>query len=177
MDNNIKSDLRKLILAAFFLALGLLLPFLTGQVPAIGKMLLPMHIPVLICGFICGWPYGLLVGFITPLFRSLLFGMPGMYPVALAMAAELAVYGLTAGILYKLLPKKIVMTYISLIAAMICGRIIWGVVSLILFGIAGNAFTFQAFMAGAVLNAVPGIILQLVIIPPIIIAVNKAEYK
>lgn len=87
---------RDLVLAAFFLALGLLMPFLTAQIPSLGARLLPMHIPVLICGFVLGGPMGLIVGFITPLLRSLLIGMPPMFPTAVAMAFELAAYGLLA---------------------------------------------------------------------------------
>jgi len=77
-----------LTLAAMFLAVGLLLPFLTGQIKQIGNMLLPMHIPVIMCGLICGWKYGFGVGFVMPLMRSMLFGRPIMYPDAIAMAFE-----------------------------------------------------------------------------------------
>ena len=73
-------EIRRMILAAFFIALGLVLPFLTGQIPTFGRMLLPMHIPVLLCGFILGWPYGMAVGLVLPLFRSYLFGMPPVFP-------------------------------------------------------------------------------------------------
>ena len=80
---------RKLVLSAFFMALGIVLPFLTGQIQQIGNMLLPMHIPVMLCGFICGWQYGLAVGAVTPLLRSMMFGMPPMMPTAAAMAVEI----------------------------------------------------------------------------------------
>ena len=80
----------KLVLSGLFLALAFVLPFLTGQGPEIGNMLCPMHIPVLLCGFICGWPYGLLIGFLSPLLRSLILGMPPMFPKAVCMALELA---------------------------------------------------------------------------------------
>ena len=89
---------KKLAYAALFLALCLVLPMLTGQIPQIGSMLLPMHIPVLLCGLVCGWQYGAAVGFVAPLLRSVLFGMPPMYPVAIAMAFELLTYGLVIGI-------------------------------------------------------------------------------
>ena len=101
-----KQNLLKMILAALFLALAYVMPFLTGQIPEIGAKLCPMHIPVLLCGFICGPFWGLAVGFIAPLLRSLTLGMPPMFPTALCMAFELATYGLICGITYRLLPKK-----------------------------------------------------------------------
>ena len=110
-------QIRKLTYAALFLALALVLPFLTGQIPQIGSALSPMHIPVLLCGFLVGWPWGLAVGFIAPLLRSVIFGMPVMVPGAVAMAFELAVYGLISGILYRLLPKQKWSIYVTLIVA------------------------------------------------------------
>jgi len=170
----LSSALRNLVFAGLLLALGLLLPFLTGQIPEIGQMLLPMHIPVLLAGFVCGWPYGLAVGFITPLLRSQLFGMPPITS-AVAMAFELAAYGFSTGLFYKLLPKKKIFIYASLLISMICGRIIWGIVSLVIYGLQGKSFTWQLFAAGAVVNAIPGIILQIVVIPPIIMALKKGN--
>ena len=101
-----KNDIKKLTLSAMFLALALVMPFLTGQIPQIGAMLCPMHIPVLLCGFFCGGPWGLLVGFVSPVLRSIIFGMPTMFPKAICMAFELATYGLVSGLLHKVLPKK-----------------------------------------------------------------------
>ncbi|MCI1966360.1 MAG: ECF transporter S component [Oscillospiraceae bacterium] len=167
------SAVQSLILSALFLALGILLPFLTGQIPQIGMMLLPMHIPVLLCGFICGWPYGLLVGLITPLFRSMLFGMPPIYPTAVAMAAELAAYGLFCGLFYIKFPKKISFVYVSLILSMILGRIVWGAVSLVLYQAIGKGFTWAIFFGGAFLNAIPGIILQIILIPALVGVIQK----
>ena len=126
-----KQSTRKLVFAALLLALGLVLPFLTAQIPQVGSMLLPMHLPVLLCGFVCGWPYGLLVGAVTPLLRSMLFGMPPLYPTAVAMAFELAAYGLLAGLFYKLLPKKPVYVYVALILAMLGGRAVWGLAQMV----------------------------------------------
>ncbi len=88
-----KVNLKKLVLSGVFLALALLLPFVTGQIPQIGAALAPMHIPVLLCGFVCGWPFGLVVGFVAPLLRFMLFGMPPIFPTGIAMAFELAAYG------------------------------------------------------------------------------------
>ena len=164
---------RKLILAALFLALGYVLPFFTGQVPAVGKMLLPMHIPVLLCGFVCGWQYGLVVGFVVPLFRSMLTGMPIMMPTAVGMAFELAAYGAVSGLLYRSLPRKTWSIYGALLGAMLSGRVVWGIVSILLYGIQGSMFSWQMFLGGAILNAVPGILLQLILVPVIIILLEK----
>ena len=156
-----------------FLALAYVLPFLTGQIPQIGAMLLPMHIPVLLCGFICGWPWGLAVGFLAPLLRSAMLGMPVMFPKAVCMAFELAAYGAVAGFLYRIFPKKKRFVYCALLGAMILGRIVWGIAMSLCMGITGNPFGFSAFLAGAVTNAVPGIIIQIILIPVLIIALEK----
>lgn len=166
---------RKLVLAGLFIAIGLVLPFITGQIPEIGKQLLPMHIPVLIAGFVIGWKYGLAVGFILPILRSLLFSMPPMFPTAIAMSFELATYGCLTGLLYDRLPKKTPYIYITLILSMLGGRVVWGIVSLILYGISGTGFGWEAFMAGAFMNALPGIIIQIIIIPIIIIALERSS--
>ena len=151
---------KKMVLAALFLALGLYLPFLTGQVPQIGSMLLPMHLPVLICGFVCGWPYGLAVGFVSPLLRTMLFGMPPFPMVAVPMAFELAAYGLLTGLLYKALPKQQpISIYLSLIGAMLGGRIVWGIVRYVML-LMGTPITWQAFLSAVLLTSIPGIILQ-----------------
>ncbi|MVB11234.1 ECF transporter, substrate-specific component [Caprobacter fermentans] len=167
------SSVQNLIFSALFLALGLLLPFLTGQVPQIGSMLLPMHIPVLLCGFLCGWPYGLLVGLITPLFRSVLFGMPPIYPTAAAMALELASYGFFSGFFYRKFPKTISSIYAALILSMILGRVIWGGASIFLYQAAGKGFTWVMFLGGAFLNAIPGIVLQIIVIPALVAVLRK----
>ena len=166
--------LQKMIYAALFLAIAMVLPFVTGQIPEIGSMLCPMHIPALLCGFMCGWPWGLLVGFIAPLLRSLLFGMPALFPTAVAMAFELAVYGGLSGLLYRLLPKRKWTIYAALVIAMIAGRAVWGAVRLILSGLSGTSFTWALFLAGAFTNAVPGIIMQLILIPVLVISMNRA---
>ena len=167
-------QIRKLTYAALFLALALVLPFLTGQIPQIGSALSPMHIPVLLCGFLVGWPWGLAVGFIAPLLRSVVFGMPVMVPVAVAMAFELAVYGLVSGILYRLLPKKKWSIYVTLVVAMLAGRAVWGIARLIIAGLSGNSFTWALFLAGAFTNAVPGIILHIILIPVIVMVLERA---
>lgn len=165
---------KNLTLSAMFLAIGMVLPFVTGQIQQIGNMLLPMHLPVFLCGLICGWQYGAVVGFILPLLRSVTFGMPPLFPTATAMAFELATYGLVAGLLYGRSRWQCVFAlYRSLIVAMLAGRIVWGAVQIVLLGLSGSSFTWQAFMAGAFLNAIPGIIVQLTLIPALMVALNK----
>lgn len=167
--------LRKLVFAAMFLALAYVLPFLTGQIPEIGNMLCPMHLPVLLCGFICGPWYGLAVGLIAPLLRSLTLSMPPLFPTAVAMCFELGAYGLFAGLFYRLFPKKPGYIYVALILAMIIGRLVWGAVMFALTLTGKTQFGLAAFWSGAVVKAIPGIILQIVVIPPIVMAFKKAK--
>ena len=165
--------IRKIVLSGLLIALGIMLPFLTGQIPQIGSMLCPMHIPVLLCGFFCGAPWGLVVGFLAPLLRSFTLGMPPMFPTAFCMAFELATYGFVAGFLYNKLPKKKLNVYVSLISAMVIGRLVWGAVMFVCMGLNGTKFGFDVFLAGAVLNAIPGIVIQIVLIPILVIALGK----
>ena len=164
---------KKLILSALFLALAYLLPFLTGQIREIGNMLCPMHIPVLLCGFICGWYWGLAVGFAAPLFRAFTIGMPLPFPSAVCMAFELAAYGAIAGLLYKHFPRKKIFIYLSLLIAMIAGRLVWGAAMFLCLGATGGSFTFAAFLAGAVTNAIPAIVIQIVLIPILVMIAER----
>lgn len=169
-------NVKKLAVTAMLFAVGIVLPFLTGQIPAIGKMLLPMHIPVLLCGFIVGWQYGAVIGFLLPIVRSILFGMPPMFPVAIAMAFEMAAYGFVSGFLYSHAKWQCTkMLYISLISAMLAGRVVWALAEVVLLGIGGNMFTWKMFISGAFLNAIPGIIVQLILIPVIMVALKRAK--
>ena len=168
--------IKKMTLSAMFVALGIILPFFTGQIPQIGSMLLPMHIPVFLCGLICGYQYGGLVGFILPLFRYALFGMPPIFPTGIAMAFELATYGMAAGWLFNKGKWRCVLSlYRSLIASMILGRIVWAIVEILMLGLGENGFTGAMFLSGAIVNALPGIILQLILIPAIMVALDKAN--
>lgn len=172
-----KQSTKQLTVSALFFALGLVLPFLTGQVPQIGNMLLPMHFPVFLCAFLCGWQYALFLGFLLPICRSMIFGMPHMFPVAIAMAFELAAYGLIAGLVYgRSKQKSTASLYVALISAMILGRVVWGIVEVLLLGIGENAFTWQMFLSGALLEAIPGIILQLILIPCILVALRRSGH-
>lgn len=169
--------IQKTALAAMFIALSFVLPFFTMQIEKIGDMLCPMHIPVILCGFICGAPWGLVVGIVSPLLRSLIMTMPVMFPTAIGMAFELGTYGLVAGLLYNALPKKKKYIYVSLIGAMITGRIVWGIARIVMFGFDFTKFGWSAFWAGAVVNAIPGIIIQIVLIPVIVILIRNSKFE
>lgn len=164
---------KKLVLSGMFIAIGIVLPFITGEIPEIGKMLCPMHIPIMLCGIFCGWKYGIAVGFITPLLRSILFGMPVMIPNGVSMAFELATYAAVIAVIYRLLPKKIWAIYVSLLTSMVAGRIVWGLVRMVIGGVTGKAFSYSAFISGALLTAIPGIIVQLILIPTVIVLFRK----
>ena len=170
------NTIKRMVLAAMFLSIGFVLPLFTSQIKEIGDTLLPMHLPVMLCGLICGWKYGFSVGLILPFFRSLVFGMPPIYPNAIWMAIELATYGFVIGFLYSLMKNKnIASVYISLVSAMILGRIAWGVSKAVLLGFGGKAFTISMFIAGGFIDAFPGIIIQLVLIPLIMAILNKSK--
>ena len=170
-----KLNVKKLVLSGLFLALALVLPFFTGQIPQIGGMLCPMHLPVILCGFVCGGGWGAAVGFVAPLLRYLLFQMPPIYPTGLAMAFEMAVYGFVCGWLYLRLSGHKWRIYPALISAMVLGRVVWGIVRLILAGLSAQSFTMAAFISGALLTALPGILLQLVLVPLLVTALERAK--
>lgn len=172
-----RSKTKNLALMAMLLALAMVLPFLTGQIPAIGNMLLPMHLPVFLCGFLCGAPYGAILGFLTPLLRSSLFGMPPLFPTATAMAFELCAYGFFSGLFYRLFPRQnLLSVYLSLLLSMLIGRGVWGLVQYIQLSFTGSSFTWALFASGAFLEAFPGILLQLVLIPALLFALDKAGF-
>ena len=174
----IKLKTKRLVLSAMLLALGIVLPFLTGQIKEIGDTLLPMHMTVMLCGYLCGPIYGSLVGILTPLTRSILFGMPPIYPNAIWMILELFTYGLITGLFYVKKKKySTLYLYFSLIVAMIGGRIVWGIAKVILLGLKGKPFTFQMFIFSGFLDAIPGIILQLIFIPLIIRLTQRPRVK
>ena len=183
MNKKLHKHLLRLTFSALFLALAYVLPIITGYIPEIGQALSPMHIPVLLCGFVCGPVWGLAVGAIAPLTRSLMFGMPHMYPTALCMAFELAAYGAMTGILYRVFSRKksdgtkthvnVISIYASLILSMIVGRIVWGTARFICAGLDPSKFGLAAFWAGAVTNAIPGIIVHIILVPAIMIVLER----
>ncbi len=159
-----KLNTKKIALSGLMISVAILLPFLTGQIPQIGSMLTPMHFPVLISSILVGPVYGLIVGFLAPLLRQLLFGMPP-FPMSFMMALELAVYGITFGAVFKkaeqILPNQITRLIVSLIISMILGRLMFTLTALTLTG----AQSFTAVFFGLFITSLPGILLQLLIIP------------
>jgi thiamine transporter ThiT len=198
-----RTTTRQLVLAAMFTALGVLLPVVLHPFGIAGQVFLPMHIPVLLCGFIVGWRFGALVGLIVPLISAALTGMPPVWPIGVSMALELAAYGFFAGFLYEklsvifakigaVLAASIVVmnsTYrlsidfvsnklpviVSLIGAMLAGRIVMGAANVILFGFTGDSYTFSAFIAGAFITAWPGIVIQLILIPAVLYGLKASK--
>lgn len=164
-------------LSAMFLALTLVLPFLTGQIPQIGNALCPMHLPVLLCGFFCGPWYAMAIGFVAPLLRFILFGMPPIMPTGIAMCFELATYGLVAGLLYRCTAGKKLGVSLALIPAMLAGRVVWGAARVLLYGLGQSEFGWTAFLSGAFINAIPGIIVQLILVPVLVLTLKKDTIK
>ena len=161
---------KRMILAALFFALGLVLPTAFHMIGA-GTVFLPMHIPVLLCGLICGWEYGGVCGLLVPLVSSLLTGMPPIFPTAPAMMLELCAYGILTDLLYRRLRAPL---YPALIGAMLGGRVVSGLANALFLGIAGQPYGLSAFVAASFVTALPGIVLQLVFVPLLVVALQKA---
>lgn len=166
--------LRKTIITAICMALCVVLPIAFHAIPNGGTLFSPMHLPVLMCGLMCGWQYGLLCGVFGPMLSSFITGMPGMGYLP-TMMLELALYGFISGLLINLIHtnKKTADIYISLLAAMLIGRVITGIVRAFIF--APGSMTLQAWAVGYFVSCLPGIILQLVIIPILYHALNRAK--
>lgn len=165
---------KKLVLAALFVALGIVLPVVFHSIPNSGSILLPMHLPVLLCGLILGWQYGLACGILTPLLSSLITGMPP-FAYLPAMLFELAAYGAVAGLLIKLIRTKGKMAniYIALIGAMLAGRVLFGVLNAVIFRF--GVYSLSLWLTAAFVTALPGIVIQLVLIPILVVAIEKAK--
>lgn len=173
-----KKQVYPMVLSSLMLALCYILPNFTGNIPVIGSSLLPMHLPVFLCGFLCGPYWSALVGFIAPVSRSVFMTMPPM-AVAIPMGFEMAVYGFASGFLFHLCQKKqlpqVASIYTSLISAMVLGRVVYGCIKAAMtFGTA-DPYSFSAFIAGTVTSGIPGIILQLVLVPTVVMAVEKYQ--
>lgn len=175
-----RGRIQKMVLAAMFLAMAFVLPFLTtGNNPILASSLSPIHIPVFLCGFVCGWEYAVVVGLLAPLLRFLMVHMPPTLYQALSMMGELATYGLVSGILFSVFRKKdLVAVYVSLITAMLAGRVVWGILryTLVFAGLAQEPFTFQAFLTTGFVKAVPAFVLHLILVPAVVMALIRAGY-
>ena len=165
---------KKIVTAGLMVALGIVLPYATAHGFGIqGNILLPMHIPVLLCGFFCGPLFGTLCGLILPFLNSILTGMPVLYPMAPLMTCELASYGLISGLLYNSFRKKrIIATYVSLISAMLGGRIIFGIAAWFMLYFDADAGKFSVITS--TITGLPGIIIQLILIPIIVTYVKRS---
>ncbi len=173
-----KTNVYRLSLSGMFLALVFVLPLLTGQIPQLGEKFCPMHIPVFLCGYLCSGIWGLAVGFVGPLLRSFIVGVPApLFPKAVSIAFELATYGFVSGTLYRLLPKKKSNLYLSLILSMVAGRLVRAAVQFICVGLNASEFDFSAFFTVVVVNAVPGIIIQLLLIPVLVSVAEKYKSR
>ncbi len=168
---------RKIAISGICLTLCLVLPFITGQIPEIGNMLCPMHFPVLLCGLVCGWGYGVTVGVIAPLLRFAIFGRPMIFPTGLSMCFELAAYGMIVGLLYRRHHTKIGHIYVSLVGAMTGGRFVWGVVRWIMAVGFGVVFDWKIFVAEGFVTAIPGMVSQIILIPILVVALSKAGIR
>nr|WP_122012565.1 ECF transporter S component [Maliibacterium massiliense] len=172
MKNN---SVRRLTFTALCIALGVVLPIALHAIPGAGSIFLPMHIPVLLCGLVCGWPYGLVCGALAPLLSSLLTGMPpaGVLP---GMLCELATYGLTAGLFARYIKIKPRMAglYVQLILAMLCGRAVNGVLNALIFS--AGSYSMQVFVTAAFVKALPGIVIQLVLLPLLVLLLEKMPF-
>ncbi len=181
MQSNTEAATRvtKMCLSAMFIAIGWILPLLSGQNQELGNMLCLMHIPVLVAGFILGPQYGIMVGAVTPITRFLIFGRPPIYPTGVCMAFELAAYGFLSGFIYKLLVKRnmneMFSIYAALIAAMIGGRLVWGISRTVCGIVSQSSFTWKAFITAGFVTAIPGILIQLFLIPALIMLLNKVK--
>lgn len=168
------SAVKKSIITAVCIALCVVLPQAFHAVPNAGAIYLPMHIPVLLCGLICGWSYGLLCGLAGPALSALLTGMP---PAAVlpGMMVECGVYGLAAGLLMQLLRTKHLYAdlYISLAAAMLLGRVVSGIAKALIFS--AGSYSMASWVAGSFVTALPGIIIQLALLPSIVYALMRAR--
>lgn len=169
-----KSSTNTLVKAGLFLALGIIITYIFHATGIPGTVFLPMHIPVLLCGFILGSRYGLIIGILTPLLNSLFTGMPPLYPVAISMALELGAYGFFAGFLYKEKNKNI---YVSLISSMILGRVIAGIANFLLLTAKGSSFVLAGFLTSAFVTAFWGIVIQLILIPFLVKSLEKDSSK
>jgi riboflavin transporter FmnP len=171
---NKMSNVKKSIYTAACIALCVVLPMAFHSIENSGSVICPMHIPALLCGLICGWPLGILCGLAGPLLSMLITGMPAAAYLA-PMMLELAVYGLVAGLLMKWVRTKNLYAdlYISLIVAMIVGRLVAGAARALIFS--AGSYSLAAWTASYFVTCLPGIVIQLALIPTIVFALERTN--
>lgn len=167
------TPIKKLTYSGLLLALAVLIPFIFHVTGVLGTVFLPMHIPVLLCGFICDKKHGLIVGAIAPIINMVISGMPVLYPVGIAMVFELAAYGFFAGLLYEKTRKLIP----SLLGSMLVGRIVRIIATFLITVPFGAKFIFQGVLVALFVTSIWGIIIQIVLIPLIMVTYNKISVR
>lgn len=165
------SIVKRMVTTAICVAMCVVLPLAFHAIPNAGAVMLPMHIPVLLCGLVCGWQYGFVCGLIGPLLSSFT-GMPSM-AVLPGMMVECAVYGLVTGILMRLVRtgKPTADLYISMVSAMFLGRLLSGFAKSLVFAPGTAPF---AWVTTSLVTGIPGIIVQLVVMPVLVLALTRA---
>ncbi len=163
---------KRMVTTAICAAMCVVLPIAFHAVPNAGSVLLPMHIPVLLCGLLCGWPYGLLCGLMGP-FISSFTGMPPL-SVLPGMMVECATYGFVTGLgmRYIRTGKTTADLYISMIAAMALGRTVAGLAKALIFTPGISPF---AWVTTSLVTGIPGIIIQLIVMPALVLTLTKAK--
>ena len=169
-----KTNITKMIYTSVFIALGITLPVAFHVIPNAGNILAPMHIPILLCGLICGFPYGLTCGILTPLLSNVLTGMPNVLYLP-GMLCELAAYGLISAFLMRFVRTNDLYAdiYISLGGAMLFGRLFYGIVNAFIFR--AGQYSLRIWATAAFVTAIPGITSQLILIPLVIVALQRAK--
>lgn len=165
------SPIKRLTIAAVCTALCVVLPLAFHGIPNGGTIFLPMHIPVLLCGLVCGWPYGSVCGLLGPLLSSLVTGMPPLAYLP-TMMAECCVYGFVSGLLMLFVRTghTNIDLYLSMVSAMVLGRVASGLLKSVLSGTAPFAWITTSLVTG-----IPGIVLQLVLMPLLVHALMRAK--
>lgn len=175
-----KKDLYRMVTTAVLLAIGMVLPFLTGQMQAFGKLISPLHIPVFICGLTCGPVWGAALGLVLPILRSVVFGMPRLMPTAVTMMGEMAMYGLITGLMDPILCRvlkrhRLWAMLLSLVIAMLAGRAAGGVVNAAILSAQGSGYSFAMFVASYFSSTLVGAAIHLVVVPVVVLALEKAR--
>lgn len=169
------STTKKLCISAICAAFCCVLPPLFHAV-ALGSALSPLHLPVLLCGLLCGWNYGLLCGVVGPVLSCLISGMPS-FPMLITMIPELCVYGVLCGLLMKWIRTRHICAdlYLSLVPAMLAGRVVGGVANALVYASGAQSYSLALWAGSYFAATLPGIIVQLILLPGIVLVLTKAR--